>query len=93
MTTPCAIKLDHGVIGNGSVLALVDPSTHIDWLCMPRCGSPSFFARILDVEKGGKFVVQPDAGPVSTHREYVINTAVTISELIETRDSRFRVWS
>ena len=48
MTAPCAIKLDHGVIGNGSVLTLVAPSTHI---------------------------------------------AVTISELIEARDSRFRAWS
>lgn len=28
--------LDHGVIGNGSVLALVRPTTAIEWLCLPR---------------------------------------------------------
>jgi GH15 family glucan-1,4-alpha-glucosidase len=28
--------LNHGVIGNGRLLALVNPDTSIDWLCMPR---------------------------------------------------------
>ena len=81
MTTPCAIKLDHGVIGNGSVLALAAPSTHIDWLCMPRFDSLSVFARILDVANGGTFAVQPDSGPVSTRMEYAVNTNVLRTEI------------
>jgi hypothetical protein len=39
VTDPCAIPLSHGVIGNGRVLALVSPTTRIDWLCMPRFDS------------------------------------------------------
>ena len=74
MTDSCAIRLDHGVIGNGRVLALIAPDTHIDWLCMPRFDSASIFGRILDVEKGGTFALQPDSGEIRTHMEYVINT-------------------
>ena len=52
--------LNHGVIGNGRVLALVNPDTSIDWLCMPRFDSPSVFARILDDEKGGSFAFEAE---------------------------------
>ena len=48
-------RLDHGVIGNGQVIALVSPTTDIDWLCMPRFDSPSVFARLLDAKRGGSF--------------------------------------
>ena len=30
------MKLDHGAIGNGRVLALVGPDSSVDWLCLPR---------------------------------------------------------
>jgi GH15 family glucan-1,4-alpha-glucosidase len=91
VTDPCPITLDHGVIGNGRVLALIAPSTHIDWLCMPRFDSASVFARILDIQKGGTFALQPESGDVSTHMEYVINTNVLRTE-IACRDGRFDVY-
>ena len=48
--------LDHGVIGNGRVpLALVSPTSAVEWLCLPRFDSPSIFARLLDARNGGKF--------------------------------------
>ena len=50
-----APRLDHGAIGNGRVLALVSPSSRIDWLCLPRFDSPSVFAGILDPDRGGDF--------------------------------------
>ena len=67
--------LDHGVIGNGRILALVAPSTHIDWLCMPNFDSPSVFARLLDTDKGGSFSFVA-TGEVTTVMHYVINTNV-----------------
>jgi GH15 family glucan-1,4-alpha-glucosidase len=67
--------LDHGVIGNGRILALVAPSTHIDWLCMPNFDSPSVFARLLDTDKGGSFSFVA-TGEVTTAMHYVINTNV-----------------
>jgi len=56
--------LQHGAIGNGSVLALVGPDTSIDWLCLPRFDSPSVFARLLDEERGGRFQFVPEQGEV-----------------------------
>jgi GH15 family glucan-1,4-alpha-glucosidase len=49
--------LNHGIIGNERILALVSPDQSIDWLCMPSFDSPSVFARILDEEKGGRFQI------------------------------------
>jgi GH15 family glucan-1,4-alpha-glucosidase len=87
----CPIKLDHGAIGNGSVIALVSPSTHIDWLCMPRFDSPSVFARILDVARGGTFALCPDSDRFDTRMEYVVNTNVLRTE-ITCADGRFDVF-
>jgi alpha,alpha-trehalase len=67
--------LDHGAIGNGRVLALVSPTTRIDWLCMPRFDSPSVFARLLDTENGGSFGFDSPT-EITTHMEYVPNTNV-----------------
>ena len=36
--------LDHGAIGNGRVLALVSPTSAIEWLCLPRFDSSACFA-------------------------------------------------
>ena len=76
MTHSCPITLNHGVIGNGRVLALVSPTSQIDWLCMPRFDSASVFGRLLDVEKAARSPL-PAARPRSTSRmEYVVNTNV-----------------
>jgi len=91
VTEPCAIRLDHGVIGNGRVLALVAPSTHIDWLCMPRFDSASVFGRILDIEKGGTFALLPDCPDIQTHMEYIVNTNV-LRTSVTCADGRFDVY-
>ena len=91
MTDSCPITLNHGVIGNGRVLALVSPSTHIDWLCMPRFDSASVFGRILDVDKGGTFAVVPDATDASMHMEYVTNTNVLITS-VTCGEGRFDIY-
>lgn len=71
-----APRLDHGVIGNGRVLALVSPSASIDWLCLPRFDSPSIFARLLDEERGGSFQVLAGGGEIAGQLRYIKNTNV-----------------
>ncbi len=75
-----AIPLDHGAIGNGSVIALVGPDTSIDWLCLPRFDSPSVFARLLDTVKGGRFQFLPEQGTVGA-MAYVRNTNILRTEI------------
>jgi GH15 family glucan-1,4-alpha-glucosidase len=87
----CDNKLDHGAIGNGHVIALVSPSTHIDWLCMPRFDSGSVFARILDRQQGGTFAFCPDQSGFSTSMEYVVNTNVLKTE-VTCAEGRFDIF-
>lgn len=72
-------RLDHGAIGNGRVLALVSPTTAIEWLCLPRFDSPSVFGRLLDAELGGTFRFLVDGLELSGDLSYVQNTNVLVS--------------
>ena len=78
MTAPCDITLDHGVVDNGRVHIVREPARHKELSYrLQRYGT----GRLL-----GSF-------PQAYTHVGLINTAVTISELIEARDSRFRAWS
>jgi len=91
VTAQPVIPLDHGVIGNGRVLALVAPTTHIDWLCLPRFDSPSVFARLLDVNIGGTFAFLPESQQATTRMEYVVNTNVLRTE-VTCSDGQFDIF-
>lgn len=52
---------DYGIIGNLETCALVGKDGSVDWLCFPYFDSPSVFASLLDVEKGGRFQIAPVA--------------------------------
>src|SRR5690242_17789976 len=66
---------DYGVIGNCHTAALVSSHGSIDWLCLPRFDSPSLFARILDLQRGGAWSIQP-AAPYQADHQYLADTNV-----------------
>ncbi|MEF8798769.1 MAG: glycoside hydrolase family 15 protein [Candidatus Bipolaricaulota bacterium] len=65
----------YSVIGNLETIALVGTNGSIDWFCIPHLESPSVFARILDVNKGGYFSISPTA-PFDSHQKYLPKTNV-----------------
>jgi GH15 family glucan-1,4-alpha-glucosidase len=75
MNEPEPGALLHGAIGNGRVLALVAPTTAIEWLCLPRFDSPSIFGSLLDTGRGGTFRIDC-VGHVSSRMAYERSTNV-----------------
>jgi GH15 family glucan-1,4-alpha-glucosidase len=80
---------DYGVIGNCHSAALVSSRGSLDWLCLPRFDSPSLFASILDLERGGTWSIQPTARSQSTH-SYVHETNV-LETIFTNNDGRVRL--
>lgn len=83
-------RLDHGAIGNGRLIALVAPTTAIEWLCLPRFDSPSVFAALLDRERGGRFQFLAGGEPVRGRAGYLLNTNVLRIE-VDAGDARWEV--
>lgn len=59
----------YGLIGDCRSAALVGMDGSIDWLCLPRFDHPSLFARILDAERGGFWLIAP-RGPHTVEQRY-----------------------
>jgi GH15 family glucan-1,4-alpha-glucosidase len=76
MQQPTTPRLDHGVLGNGRILALVAPTSAVEWLCLPQWDSPSVFGSLLDRDLGGTWSVHPPGGEIRGHLAYERNTNV-----------------
>jgi GH15 family glucan-1,4-alpha-glucosidase len=83
--------LDLAVIGNGRTAALVNPSSRIVWWCLPRYDGDPVFCRLVagSEEKGFTDVVLE--GQVKTRSEYVRNTAIVVTELIDDKGNAVRI--
>lgn len=76
----------YGLIGNCRAAALVSNRGSIDWCCLPRFDSPSFFAALLDPNEGGSFSIMP-SGEFESRQTYVSRTNVLCTEFF-TADAR-----
>ena len=66
---------DYGIIGNLQTCALISRDGSIDWLCFPYLESPSLFAALLDIQRGGYFRINPIT-KYSSVQSYIENTNI-----------------
>jgi GH15 family glucan-1,4-alpha-glucosidase len=79
VTTPASLEL--GVIGNGSVAALIDSHARIVWCCLPRFDDDASFCALLSpTTDGGDWSIELED---FDHAEqyYLQNTAVLVTRL------------
>jgi len=83
--------LDLAVIGNGRTAALIEPSSRIVWWCLPRYDGDPVFCRLIAgaEEKGFTDVVLE--GQVETRSDYLRNTAIVVTELIDDKGGAVRI--
>ena len=72
---------DYGLISDLQTGALVSRSGSIDWLCLPRFDSESFFAALLGTEDHGRWLLAPvteglASAPVVVDRRYRDSTFI-----------------
>ena len=80
--------LELGIMGNGTVAALVDPNASIQWMCLPRFDGEPVFNALL----GGKGAFEIKlAGHVKSEQTYIKNTAVIETILTAEDGSAIRV--
>ena len=83
--------MDLALIGNCQTAALIDRRGRIVWWCFPRFDSDPVFSRLLagDEEKGFCEVALADQVEVKT--QYLRNTAVVETTLVDARGGQVRV--
>lgn len=80
--------LELGIIGNGTVAALIDPTASIQWLCLPRFDGEPVFNELLG--GSGRFTIAL-ADQVSCEQTYVRNTAILETVLTAADGSSIKV--
>lgn len=67
---------DYAFISDCHCAALISRGGSIDWLCMPRLDAGSYFARLLDHERGGHCAITPGEGGRVAYRRYLDRSLV-----------------
>ena len=73
-------SLDLGLIGNGTIAALLDPTGDIVWGCFPRLDGDPTFCSLLG--GAGRFAIEL-VGAVRHEQEYLANTPILITRLYD----------
>ncbi len=70
---------DLGLIADGHTAALIARNGALVWLCLPRFDSPSVFASLLDLNKGGQWTIRPSGIELGVQRYHPL-TNVLVTE-------------
>ncbi len=73
---------NHGIIGDLYTIALVSTDATIDFLCFPDFDSPSIFASLLDVERGGSFQLAPALDKAIRKQIYLPDSNVLLTRFL-----------
>jgi GH15 family glucan-1,4-alpha-glucosidase len=84
-------SLELGVIGNGSIAALIDSRGSIVWGCLPRFDADASFCKLLSpISEGGDWTIElEDLDRAEQH--YVPNTAVLVTRLFDTHGGAIEI--
>jgi GH15 family glucan-1,4-alpha-glucosidase len=75
------MTLNHALIGNGTIAALIDPGGQIDWGCFPRFDGDPVFCSLLggkEASEVGTFAIDL-IDSVRTEQEYLVNTPILVT--------------
>lgn len=73
---------NYGIIGDLNTVALVGMNGSIDFMCFPHFDSPSVFAALLDINKGGYFKISPVHDNLKNKQLYIPDTNVLLTRFL-----------
>ena len=73
---------NYGVIGNLQTVALVGMHGSIDFLSYPYFDSPTIFAALLDIEKGGHFQLAPVCENARRKQLYLLDSNILLTRFL-----------
>jgi GH15 family glucan-1,4-alpha-glucosidase len=73
---------NYGVVGDLHTVALIGMDGSLDFMCFPYFDSPSIFASLLDVEKGGYFKIAPVIDGATERQIYLPDTNILLTRFL-----------